>query len=207
MSYELLPNSESPDDGPTTIRESARLFGKISSLEPRELIDRYRFDTRESAITLADQERIETDGEGYKEYYKELARHGMRDIEKAVDMLALGGSVEQRLEAVRDHRTMMALGSLASRSEIHMVSMLENTSGRGGRIEVQTDSKDKQYLRLIEEYQIGRAKEYVRSGCPFAAMNETDLPSPQYIKFALWAAENSFRLNELDAENRRRRQQ
>lgn len=202
MAYEVPHDSRSPHDGPTTIRQSAELFGKVASYPPEELIKAHGFAAVKAAIDLADQERIEATGEGYDGFYKELVEYGYRDTAAAIEDLAPGKSVEDRVESLRDPRTMVALGRLADRSEVSMQGVLTNDSNYGNRLKVDTDPDGRQYLRMIEESHAAEAETNRRSGCPFAAMSADMMPSMPYVKFAQWAGEVMIRIDQLDFEMR-----
>lgn len=205
MAYEVPTNSRSPHDGPTTIRESSKIFGEVAAKPPQELIDKYGFQTIGAAIQEANQQRIEIEGEGYDEFYKDLVNYGYRDISKAIEDLIPGHTIEERLEAVRDHRTLMALGILAARSESSMHSALENDQPYGDRLVVERDRDDKPYLRMIEDQDRRSAEINRRSGCPFAALNSDKLPSLPYIQFAVWAGEVNIRLRQREYDIRHAR--
>lgn len=205
MAYKLPTNSRSPDDGPTTIKESSRIFGEVAAQKPDELIEKYGFQAVKAAIQGANQQRIEIEGEGYNDFYPELVEYGYRDTAKAIEKLIPGRPVEERIEALNDHRTLMALGILASRSETSMQSVLDNDSSYGDRLVAETDREGKPYLRMIEEYGRKSAETNRQSGCPFAALNGDKLPSMPYVQFAKWAGEVSIRLRQLEYDNRQAR--
>lgn len=202
MAYELPTNSRSPDDGPTTIATSAEIFGKVAAQSPEELIDEHRFGAIKAAIDNANSQRVETTGEEYDPFYVELVRYGIRDTGTAIDNLALGKSVDERLEAVRDRRSMLALGMLANRSEDQMQSALSNDRNYGSRLVTREDSTGKTYLEFLEDDLKSREAEGKVTGCPFAALNADQLPSPAYVRFATWSAEMMIRLERLEFETK-----
>lgn len=202
MAYELPTNSRSPDDGPTTIRQSAEIFGQVAAMDPAELIAQHGFVAVKAAIAEANQQRVESQGQGYHDFYVELVDYGYRDTAKAIEGLIPGRPVAERLEALRDHRTLMALGMLANRSETSMQSALTNDRPYGERLVVVRDPQDKPYLRMIEEGRRSAAEVNQRSGCPFAALNGDKLPALPYVQFATWAGEMSIRLDQYGYDKR-----
>lgn len=202
MAYELPTNSRSPDDGPTTIRQSSEIFGKVARMNPEELIRQHGFAAVRSAIAEASRQRVETEGQGYHDFYTELVDYGYRDTATAVERLIPGRPVAERIEALRDHRTLMALGMLANRTEESMQAAMTNHQPYGDRLVVVRDRQDKPYLRMIEDGIRSVAKVNQRSGCPFAALNGDKLPSLPYVQFATWAGEMSIRLDQYGYDKR-----
>lgn len=177
-------------------------------MNPEQLIDQDGFKAVQSAIDQADAERIEATGQGYDPFFKELVEFGARDTGRAIEDLLPGRPIEERVEAIKDHRTLMALGLLASRNEEEMQNVLVNASDWGAQLKVETDRQGKPYLRMSEyAYDSPRVAEIKKrtTGCPFAALNGDKLPSLPYVQFATWAGEVMIRLDRLDYENRRAR--
>lgn len=208
MVYEVPSISRSPHDGPTTIRESADIFGRVASTSPKELIDKHGFQALPVAIDQAVAERIDETGVGYHPFYHNLVEYGARDTGRAVENLLPSRPIEERVESLRDHRTLMALGMMASRSEESMQNVIANDSDYlGARLKVVTDQEGKSYLSLLDESRFtpSMVEANKRTGCPFAVLNGDRLPSLPYVRFATWAGELMMRLDQLEYETRKNR--
>lgn len=193
MVYESSSSSKSPDDGPTTLRRSARAFDAVSSVNVEELPDIVEEHRSRSIDHI-----IDTRIGDYDDFYKLLVAEGHADIKSVIEqhLLRAAGSAsvdidtrfERQLAFVNHPKTTLSLGVLAARNESFMDSIIA--------ISRSAPKSYDPHLKYVDDNDTGphliarnmsfRPEPGV--GCPFASPESDAMPTLPFRRFAQFAS-------------------